>query len=366
MIPKGCVEKCRGCKHREWSMAESLAQKENFLKVKLANWVDVLEQVRTVNSEKRWGYRSKTTLSTFFDGAGWQFGMWARNELIPIPSCPVHTVTVNRTMDIIRANIPKSPAFPLAFIVLSGAQAVLVIKSKQMPSMGWLNDFVKNQLTNIGIEGFWIHLNLSAGKRIFEKTGWHLIFGSARSTDYNGLLYGPAAFQQLIPELYNQSLTEAKNFLNVNKTDAVIDLYCGTGNSMKQWTSAGANVLGVELGGEAVECAKVNVPEATILRGACRQRVPQLKSWSVEQKFMNKRILMYVNPPRTGLEAEVQDWIVNNGQPAKIAYLSCSPGTLSKNLEFLTRHKYRVKKIIPFDFFPQTVHVECLSLLEIE
>ncbi len=48
----------------------------------------------------------------------------------------------------------------------------------------------------------------------------------------------------------------------------------------------------------------------------------------------------------------------------KNAYLSCSPGTLRKDLLTLTQNGYEVTKLIPFDFFPQTIHVECLALLE--
>lgn len=364
MLPQGCVKECRGCKHREWTMEQSLDQKHEFLKIKLNPWVDVLQPVTSVENEKRWGYRSKTTLSTFFNGTEWSFGMWSRDELIAIPNCPVHTSSVNRVLEFIKQSIPKSNNFQLAYIVISGAQIVLVLKTKQMPNTNWFTDSFSNGIQKLGIEGFWIHLNPSAGKRIFEKISWHLIWGKPRSVDYNGLQYGPAAFQQLIPELYNQSLLEAQTYFGVQEHDAVIDLYCGTGNSMRLWANAKANVLGIELGGDAIDCARVNVPSASVLRGACRQRVPQIDAWAREMRSNGKRILLYANPPRTGLETEILEWICKIGRPAKIAYLSCSPGTLSKNLTALTNNGYCVRKIIPFDFFPQTIHVECLALLE--
>lgn len=364
MIPVGCVEKCRGCKHREWSKTDSLAQKFSFLQSKLKPWVNIIEQVRSVDECNRWGYRDKTTLSTYFNGDSWEFGMWSRDELISIPACPIHSLRTNDILKIIRESIPKSSSFQLAFVVLSGAQIVLVIKSKGMPSTEWNSEILRSSLSGLGIEGFWIHLNPSTGKRIFEKNNWQLIWGKPRSVDYNGLIYGPAAFQQLLPELYNQSLNETVDFFEADKDSSVIDLYCGSGNSMKHWTKSGAQVIGVELGGDAVECAKINVPEATVLRGACRQRIPQIDEWATEQKSEKKRILLYANPPRTGLETEVLSWIINKGQPLKIAYLSCSPGTLSKNIDLLTLNGYSVSRLIPFDFFPQTIHVECLALLE--
>jgi 23S rRNA (uracil1939-C5)-methyltransferase len=46
-----------------------------------------------------------------------------------------------------------------------------------------------------------------------------------------------------------------------------------------------------------------------------------------------------------------------------MAYLSCSAGTLNRDLSILCSTGYLVERIIPFDFFPQTIHVESLVLL---
>ena len=364
MLPQGCNPDCRGCSHREWSMTNSLEQKQAFIKSKLTEWAQVVEPVRSVPESERWGYRTKTTLSARFDGGKWEFGMWRRDEFVPIPNCPVHAPELNRALTLLADSFPQEHSFALACIVISGAQAVLVIKSKQEPTLNWLSKDVAQRLASMGIEGLWYHMNPSTGRRIFEKSGWKLIWGNPRSTDYNGLLYGPAAFQQLIPELYNQSLEEAERFLNPDDNSAVIDLYCGTGNSMRRWINQGATVIGVELGGEAVECARLNVPQAMVLRGACRQRVPQIIEWTDNKRYQGKEILLYANPPRTGLEAEVLEWITKQGLPNRIAYLSCSPGTLSKNLRWLCTNGYRLVRCVPFDFFPQTHHVETLALLE--
>jgi tRNA/tmRNA/rRNA uracil-C5-methylase (TrmA/RlmC/RlmD family) len=51
-------------------------------------------------------------------------------------------------------------------------------------------------------------------------------------------------------------------------------------------------------------------------------------------------------------------------RPQRMAYLSCSAGTLRRDLEHLTAAGYRVMRIIPYDFFPQTHHVETLVFLK--
>lgn len=364
MIPNGCIERCPGCKHREWSIEESLAQKYIFLASKLSPWIDVLSPVVSISDPHRWGYRQKTSLNAVWDKNGWHLGMMVRDDLVDIPQCPLHKPEVNKILNILRDALPPYSDFPLAFYVQASAQVTLVVKSNKPQSCAWLADEIKQKLDALGVKGFWVHYNPSAGRRLYEKTKWELLFGEKRSVDSNGLLYGPGAFQQLIPSLYNQSLDEACNFFNLTHNDAVVDLYCGTGTSMCRWDALGASVLGVEVGGEAVECAKLNIPNATILRGACRQRVPQIRTWTNEQRALGKDVFLYVNPPRTGIEQEVLEWIVNEGKPSKIAYLSCSAGTLSKNLAVLAQNGYIVRRLIPYDFFPQTIHVECLALIE--
>ena len=48
----------------------------------------------------------------------------------------------------------------------------------------------------------------------------------------------------------------------------------------------------------------------------------------------------------------------------RIAYLSCSPGSLARDLRALAGSGFRVERALPFDFFPGTDHVETLALLE--
>lgn len=362
MVPAGCNSNCRACAHREWSMEQSLSQKHEFLSKILAPWSNLIEPVRTVYGTERWQYRAKVSLCAEWQNEQWTFGTISRNEFTPIPQCPVHAPIVAKTIELLQQHLPSSNKFNLAFLLQTQAQCILVLKQREVPATKWFTAAFEKELRAIGIEGFWIHLNPSAGRRMFEKTQWVKLFGEKRSKDRQGLWYGPGAFQQLIPELYFESVQEASSFLNPNENSAVIDLYCGTGTTLREWTSKGAAALGIELGGEAVECATLNVPQATVLRGACRQRVPQIALWANQMRQIGKMVTLYVNPPRTGIEPEVLQWIAAE-KPKRIAYLSCSPGTLSKNLSYLCENGYSISRIIPFDFFPQTRHVEGLVLL---
>jgi tRNA/tmRNA/rRNA uracil-C5-methylase (TrmA/RlmC/RlmD family) len=141
----------------------------------------------------------------------------------------------------------------------------------------------------------------------------------------------------------------------------VLDLYCGYGASLREWTMAGSAALGVELSGEAVELAAVNAPLATVLRGTCVQRLPQVHDWWGARRVER---VAYVNPPRSGLEVETVAALATDLRPARLAYLSCSAGTLARDLASLVAAGYRVSGIHPYDFFPLTHHVEALALLD--
>lgn len=107
----------------------------------------------------------------------------------------------------------------------------------------------------------------------------------------------------------------------------------------------------------------MNVPTAKVLLGKCSERLPQVNKW-LKQKTSAGAVCVYVNPPRTGIEKELIKWITEEAQPDKIAYLSCSTGSLERDLVVLTQNNYNVIHIQPYDFFPITHHVECLVFLE--
>ncbi len=64
------------------------------------------------------------------------------------------------------------------------------------------------------------------------------------------------------------------------------------------------------------------------------------------------QLLLYVNPPRTGLEPEVRQWITAIARPRRMAYLSCSNGTPGRDLAQLCGAGYPVECIQPYDFSP--------------
>ena len=360
-LPPGCEPTCHGCRHRGIDEAASLAQKCSYLARVLARWSDRIAPIVGPLPDARLGYRDRVTLTARWSTEdGWRFGLVRRDQLIAIHDCPVHSARINGLVQRLVRRLPAGGAFPLAYLHVCGAQATLVVKAHDT-SVGSLRPLV-DELPGSGLEGLWLHHHPAAGRRLFARSGWRLLWGEPRSLDAHGLQHGPTAFAQAIPDLHRQAMIIAREHLRPEPGGVVLDLYCGIGSSLRTWIAAGSAALGVELSGEAVELAAINAPRAIVLRGTCAQRLPQVRAWWREQGRLGAA---YVNPPRSGLEAEVTEALAGELRPARVAYLSCSAGTLARDLAMFECAGYAVTRIHPYDFFPLTHHVEALALLDL-
>jgi tRNA/tmRNA/rRNA uracil-C5-methylase (TrmA/RlmC/RlmD family) len=359
----GCEAACPGCAHRDFSCSESIAQKTRWLNHVLSPWQAAISPIRTLDEAFRYGYRDRATLSTQWCDGSWMIGMRRGDDVISIPDCPVHTPRVRKIVARVQQLTPGSDQVPLLYLLIAGAQVTLVVKSKELPERDWEVQ-LWGALQAVGVEGLWLHTNPCVGRRrVTGKQRWRLIGGSPRSRDTFGLQYGPQAFQQLTPSLYAEAITRAMCFLCGKRTTALVDLYCGTGYTSRVAMQYGANAIGIELGAEAVQCAANNNPEMQVLRGTCENRLPQITEWLMAQRH-GKEVVIFVNPPRTGLEPAIVSWIADKSGCQRMAYLSCSAGTLARDLhEFTQEYNFHVDEIAVYDFFPNTLHVETLALL---
>lgn len=363
-LKPGCNPDCPACTHRAMNREVSLRQKQDWILHRLGEFSESVEPIGSVSNEKRWNYRNKVCLAVDYQNNEWIIGIHRRDEVVPVQNCPVQHFSVNQNMRLLTDSLPPKKDFPLSWFMQSGKQLTLVVKQRELPDMQWLNIDLITRFQQNGVEGLWLHMHPATGKKVIGKGGWHLVFGHHRSTNEQGLLYGPASFQQVLPELYEHSLTMASRFISPEPGNFVFDLYCGIGASLRHWINAGATAVGVELSGEAIECAAINAPGAALLRGTCAQRIPQMREFAGKALNLKQSVLVYANPPRTGLESEVSFWLAKQLRPAKIAYLSCNAASLYRDLKIFSQNNFKIKSIIPYDFFPQTRHVEMLALIE--
>lgn len=144
------------------------------------------------------------------------------------------------------------------------------------------------------------------------------------------------------------------------KPGLAVDAYCGIGTYSLPMAAAGWRVAGLEVNPEAVDLARRNADtnglgelcmfEACDVADALAERLPDAD-------------FLLLDPPRRGLDPVVVDTIVAN-PPAQLAYLSCDPASLARDLKPLVNGgPMELQSVQPLDFFPHTTHVETFAVL---
>jgi 23S rRNA (uracil1939-C5)-methyltransferase len=134
--------------------------------------------------------------------------------------------------------------------------------------------------------------------------------------------------------------------------ERAIDAYGGVGVYGRSLAERGWTVTGLERDPAACEEAARGAPVGfSVVQG------------SVEAGLAGAlpADLVILNPPRTGLHADVVR-IISAGRVPRIVYVSCDPATLARDVAGLTA-RYRVGEVRCFDLFPQTAHVETVLVL---
>ncbi len=141
----------------------------------------------------------------------------------------------------------------------------------------------------------------------------------------------------------------------VENKNTALDLFCGTGTISLILSKHFKKIVGIEINKEAVECANINkrlnnIDNVKFLCGDANKLCNDLEA-----------DVVFVDPPRKGLSGDGISNILKIS-PSSIVYISCDPITLVRDLKLLSS-EYDVIKIIPVDLFPNTYHVECVSVL---
>jgi 23S rRNA (uracil1939-C5)-methyltransferase len=143
----------------------------------------------------------------------------------------------------------------------------------------------------------------------------------------------------------------------------IVEGYCGIGTFSLPLVLSGWQVRGIESHGATVALAQANA-----LRNALSHRCTFDEgdvAERLEQALAHGPVAVLVDLPRKGLqEAVVASLLLH--RPPLVAYLSCDPATLARDLARLGGEGgYQITSVQPLDFFPNTSHVETLAILRL-
>lgn len=171
----------------------------------------------------------------------------------------------------------------------------------------------------------------------------------------------PKAFYQINPTQTEVLYGKAMEYAEFTGNERVLDAYCGTGTIGIIASKNVKEVVGVELNPDAVKDAFTNAKLNNIknINFFCADA----GEFMVNQALRGAKYdVVIMDPPRAGASLEFLRSLITLS-PQKIVYISCNPETQARDLSFLTRKGYKVRRIQPVDMFPHTEHVETVALL---
>ena len=236
---------------------------------------------------------------------------------------------------------------------------VVVTKNRKLP-------FTKQLINNLTrkfpqIIGIVQNINPEKGNVILGKDE-KILFGQDFLIDKIGEISYHLNYRSFFQ--INYSTTEKLyNFVKsqISKNETIMDAYSGVGTIGLYLADKAKDVIGIEFVAAAVEDAKQNIKLNNLNNCQYYVGLVEDKIEEVCKKTVPDTIIF--DPPRKGLEKKIIT-VLEHNKIKKIVYVSCNPMTQKRDLNLLKEIGYKIKKIQPFDMFPQTWHIENVVILE--
>lgn len=164
-----------------------------------------------------------------------------------------------------------------------------------------------------------------------------------------------ASFFQVHTGLAGELVRRALRALAIRSGETAFDLYAGVGLFSAFIAEAGAKLVAVEESPWACADFEINLDPfegVELYEASVEETLPALEA---------RPDAVLVDPPRAGLGRRVTDAILELAPP-RLVYVSCDPATLARDGRQLADGGYHLERVTPIDLFPQTYHVETISL----
>jgi 23S rRNA (uracil1939-C5)-methyltransferase len=321
-----------------------------------------------------WRYRTVAQFAVGLDGAI-GFRKVASHDVLDMTECPiVHPLldeiyqgvrswllakwasNVGQQVERFTVRVAASPPTP------DGAQALLSVEARPAADLSEVNGpqgLAETLMAAIpGLAGVVI-VGLAGGRgrvivgqdHLIEQVLGHQFRISAGSFFQVNATQTPVLVQRAI------------GLLHPRRTETMLDGYSGVGLFSVFLAERAARVVAVESQPSAVADARAsatlnNLANLTVLEGVLERALGQLQ-------HQNERFdAVLVDPPRAGCHPRALATLAAMA-PRALVYVSCDPSTLARDIALFTANgSYRLSAVQPVDMFPQTAHIESVSLLE--
>jgi 23S rRNA (uracil1939-C5)-methyltransferase len=371
-------QSCGGCVYRNMTRESELVAKQSYLKgLFLKAGLGEVEILPVMTVSERSGYRNKAQYPVRAGKDGVKAGFFANktHAIVSSEQCmlepAIFSEIVGEICDFankngISAYDEESGKGVLRHIYLrrgeiSGQVMVcLVINTDTMPQSDALVNVIREQFPCVTS----IMLNINKkNTNVVTSDKYITLFGNGYIEDtLCGLKFriSPDSFWQVNRTGAEKLYELAGELAQLDGSQNVLDLYCGTGTIGLSMAHKAKTVTGVEIVEGAVECAKENAKFNGIQNAQfyCADAsdtetiIPQDKEYDV----------VILDPPRKGTTPELISYIAKR-KIDRVVYISCGPDTLARDVAIFKKFGYEPSAVQPVDMFPVTGHVESVVCL---
>jgi 23S rRNA (uracil1939-C5)-methyltransferase len=336
---------CGGCHYQNLPYEKQLAAKTEILidQLKRISKIEKPPVQPMVACPNPWNYRNHIQFHLTKDGNIGYVGASFRPVIIPISECHLPEPSLNTLWpqlkfdpgtDIERVSLRAGSEDDLMLVLESDSPEPPELEIEAGISVTHL--YEENTVVIAGND----HIVMRVLERDFK-------ISAASFFQVNTIMVG---------KMVNYLLT----CLPVSLSTTLLDVYCGVGLFSAFFAPKCGRVIGIESSESACEDFVLNLDEfdnVELYEGLAEEVMPGLVGQIGNLSYI------IVDPPRAGLDKQVIDGILKLN-PQMIAYVSCDPSTLARDAARLINGGYKLKEVTPFDLFPQTYHIESISLFE--
>jgi 23S rRNA (uracil1939-C5)-methyltransferase len=362
---------CGGCHYQHIGAAEQLRLKKEILLETLSrlggiSWEGPIHE----HSAEPYGYRNRAQWAVR-EAKPRAIGYFLAESsvIVPIDQCPVLSPALTKTFEQLQ-NMTRSGVLPDRVLEI---EAFVDSKDEKIALNVAFERFTKPPADiATTLRGALPHIEslliLDQSKNRFELTGPGYLFHEAGGFTFRVSHLSFFQVNRFLIEDLLQTMTSGA------KGELALDLYAGVGFFTLPLARQFQKVVSVDANLAATRDLYANAEAAGVNIASHNEQAEEFLS-----KTQERPDFVSLDPPRAGLGATAAAKLAQLGAP-EIAYLSCDPSTLARDLAVLTgsakknfaaadmasecsANRYEISEVHLFDLFPQTFHIETLVRL---
>jgi 23S rRNA (uracil1939-C5)-methyltransferase len=375
---------CGGCQWQQLSYESQLDQKQQMLGETLRR-LGKLESVpllEPVPAPDPWHYRTAIQLHVDAEGRVAFTGAHS-HDLIPIDACLIAHPLLNRLITalgaplvqaILRDRVAAIRTIAARVATADGQDQLLLLigtHGGRPRAARRLLEALRSELPEITSASVLAHPDTeTAGRRRLSPVLQPLVGEPFLPHDAAGhrFFVGPLAFFQVNAAQTEQLLAIVRDVVAAERPYGLLDLYCGVGLFALTLAELTGEVIGYDAQPEAIHLAE-RALETQLLRHPAgspgtnpRVRFHRGDIETLQPEDLRGADVVILDPPRSGLPGALIDTLVASTPPCLI-YVSCEPSSLARDLRRLVGAGWRLDSVQLLDMFPQTYHIESVSVL---